>query len=89
MTQVGFPVTMALQLLANPMPSSGHHLKTQSCTHSILLYMQEKKMRSFSIVYSVLYTRKGLSFLVYGGLFVVNVCNKAYTTYFKSRKCLA
>lgn len=48
-----------------------------------------KKMRSFSIVYSVLYIRKGLSFLVYGGLFVVNVWNKAYTTYFKSHKCRA
>lgn len=87
MTQVGFPVTMALQLLANPMPSSGHHLKTKLYTQHPSIHAR-KKVQFFNSL-RVLYTRKGLSFLVYVGLFVVNVCNKAYTTYFKSHKCLA
>lgn len=60
MPQVGFPVTMAFQLLGNPMPSSGHHLKTQSCTCSILPYMQGKNVPFLFQQYTVYYTRKEL-----------------------------
>lgn len=53
------------------------------------IHARKKCAISFSIVYSVLYKKRTMCFLVYGGLFVVNVYNKAYTTYFKSHKCLA
>lgn len=58
MPQVGFPVTMAFQLLRNPMPSSGHHLKTQSCTCSSLPYMQGKQCAFFFSIQC--YYTKGL-----------------------------